>query len=93
MNREYDRVLRKGQNRGHGDGQGKEKRLEIELEYKGIQRLNLELMSEFGYDEWGQQKNEDFIYGLEHQKQILEKKIVDINKKRKFAQLAASEEI
>lgn len=36
----------------------------IELEYESIRRLNLELMNEYGIDEWAQTQNEDLIYTL-----------------------------
>jgi len=50
-------------------------------------------MDEYGLDEWDQQQNMDLVTSLEYQKTQLEKKITDINKKRKFASKLASEEI
>lgn len=50
-------------------------------------------MSEYGHDEWDQQQNQDLLSNLNYQKQQLEKEILEINKKRKFSQMRASEEI
>ena len=63
------------------------------LEYQRTRRLNLELMQEYGLDEWNQQNNEDLIHGLRHHKQEVEKKINEINRARKLAQTLASQEI
>ena len=58
-----------------------------------MKRLNLELAQEYGIDEWNQQQNEDFVHNLEFQKTNIDKEILDINKKRKFAQKRVSDEI
>eukprot|EP00343_Euplotes_focardii_P004262 CAMPEP_0205813384 /NCGR_PEP_ID=MMETSP0205-20121125/18044_1 /ASSEMBLY_ACC=CAM_ASM_000278 /TAXON_ID=36767 /ORGANISM="Euplotes focardii, Strain TN1" /LENGTH=155 /DNA_ID=CAMNT_0053095421 /DNA_START=120 /DNA_END=584 /DNA_ORIENTATION=+ len=70
-----------------------DKPLETQLEYSSIKRLNLELMQEYGLEEWNQQQSLDMVHNLKYQEKNIDKEILDINKKRKFAQKRASNEI